>query len=425
MSTDSTGTQWTYKALRHTPFRSYFISMAFKRLSADEARTDTDEQYEIEITKEMQKGFAGHLKPDTFRAVYMRLDDKTDPLDFYAKAATCDVIHNKPGKPKRGDEWRLIYDINPVTERMFPGDALFLVLTRSRNLLFFVTGEYSSAEEQLFRFFRLHAHEISHVSDDCSHVPEPMTDGDRFYLESLDIVGLGAIPDREPPLERVNELFPSTRELSRMARTSLPQIKARENPDAALYTWVERETSLFKHLEAQFLSKHLQRGFMNDDTADIDGFLQLAKSTFDLRNARKGASLVSHIGAILDAFDLRYVRHYIHKAMTEYGYMPDFLFSSAKVKSSKSPGDIGLTLLDATSTCKDRLEHLLLECAKIPDMYLLTFESNISEDQTKRMRSANISLVAPADLHPMFSDTQRQWLWSLQDFVEMLTDKQK
>ena len=406
--------------MTHTQFNNLFVGVAFKRLSDVDAGRGTSRQHEVGITKAMRKGFLAQLKADTFQTTYVRLDDETDPVTIRSSATHYDV---RRSKPKREEEWRLYYNTNPATELMRPGDALFLILTKKRELLFIVAGEASEAEQQLFRLFRIQPHDQSQTSREFSSQEAALNFADQHFLKCLDIVEVEN-PDEEYLGDLVMDFedeFPSGQELSSIARKSLPQIEARENPDTALYAWLERETSLFKLLETKFLSRKLRPGFVKDGTADVNGFLWLAKSTLNRRNARMGRSLENHIQAVLDAFDLRYVRN----ALTEDRHRPDFLFPSAETYARGAQGDICLVMLGAKSTCRDRWRQVLTEAAKIPNKHLLTLETSISENQTTQMRNSNLSLVVPADLHSTFTEAQRQWLWSVRDFVEMVEDKQK
>ena len=54
---------------------------------------------------------------------------------------------------------------------------------------------------------------------------------------------------------------------------------------------------------------------------------------------------------------------------------------------------------------------------------LITLESPISTAQTNEMRSQNLQLVVPKSLHAPYKREQREWLMSVEEFVQMLRAK--
>src|SRR5690606_33489759 len=83
-----------------------------------------------------------------------------------------------------------------------------------------------------------------------------------FILESIGVVV-------EPPeatwldvmLERFGGSFPKTLEFSAFARGTLDGVNPREDPDAALMAWMEREEILFRTLERHLIAERLSQGF--------------------------------------------------------------------------------------------------------------------------------------------------------------------
>lgn len=71
------------------------------------------------------------------------------------------------------------------------------------------------------------------------------------------------------------------------------------------------------------------------------------------------------------------------------------------------------------------METNLAEASRIPVKHLLTLQSSISNEQTSEMKRQNVQLIVPANLHVSYTDLQRQWLWTLQDFITFVLDKQK
>jgi hypothetical protein len=55
---------------------------------------------------------------------------------------------------------------------------------------------------------------------------------------------------------------------------------------------------------------------------------------------------------------------------------------------------------------------------------LATLEPGISEFQTDEMKAHNLQLVIPTPIQETYSDSQRDWLLSLRDFVHHVRNQQ-
>ena len=49
---------------------------------------------------------------------------------------------------------------------------------------------------------------------------------------------------------------------------------------------------------------------------------------------------------------------------------------------------------------------------------------NKSKNQTNEMISRNLQLVVPASIHPTFTDSQRTWLYSVRNFLDVVQNRQ-
>ena len=405
--------------MKYGRYSDHFEGIAFKRLSDADTGRGTSRQHEIGITTAMREGFLARLAADAIETTYVRLDDESEPLTMAASATHYDA---RRSKSERDEEWRLYYKTNPVTERMTPGDALLLVQTKERKLLFFVAREASEAEQQLFRIFGTNAGEQPPASREFTDNDGKLNFGSWDFFKNLDILEQDQTDAKFPDslIGHFGIEFPPVCVLSRIARDSLPEIDARTNPDAALVDWLARETLLFEHIEAKFLAEQMGPEFVKDGKVKVKDFLNLAKATLNRRSCRRGWSLEYHIAAILDAFDLEYE----HQARTENGHKPDFLFPSADAYAGGVKGDICLVMLGAKSTCKDRWRQVLAEAEKIPNKHLLTLQDGISENQTAQMRASNLRLVVPTSIQSEYTPAQRKWLLSVQDFIDMVKCRQ-
>ena len=86
---------------------------------------------------------------------------------------------------------------------------------------------------------------------------------------------------------------------------------------------------------------------------------------------------------------------------------------------------LNLTMLGVKSTCKDRWRQVLTEAKRINKKHILTLESAISVNQTNEMKQAALQLVIPKEIHSTYRQDQRQWLITVNDFMKLVTDRQK
>ena len=82
-------------------------------------------------------------------------------------------------------------------------------------------------------------------------------------------------------------------------------------------------------------------------------------------------------------------------------------------------------MLGSKSTLKDRWRQVLSEAQRIREKHLLTLEPGISENQTSEMRAKQLRLVLPKSLHSTYRESQRGWLMSLGNFVELVKKRQQ
>ncbi len=81
-------------------------------------------------------------------------------------------------------------------------------------------------------------------------------------------------------------------------------------------------------------------------------------------------------------------------------------------------------MLGAKSTCKDRWRQVLSEANKISQKHLLTLQPSISVSQTSEMKDARLQLVVPEPIHNTYTSEQRDWLWTLSDFILEVRSRQ-
>lgn len=211
--------------------------------------------------------------------------------------------------------------------------------------------------------------------------------------------------------------FPKTRDFSAYARSTLAEVSALDDPDAALMAWMEREEILFRTLEKHLLADRLARGFVDDTEA----FLQFSLSVLNRRKSRVGLALENHLEVVFTQCGVRYER----AAATEGKTKPDFLFPGGKEYRESGFDSALLTMLGVKSTCKDRWRQVLAEARRIDDKHLLTLETAISKDQLQQMREHRLRLVVPRKLHSTYAPAQVAGLLDVRAFTRTVLDRQE
>lgn len=222
-------------------------------------------------------------------------------------------------------------------------------------------------------------------------------------------------------IERFGMSFPKTVEFSDLARLTLPEVSAVDDPDVALLAWLNHEEALFRRLEKRIVSERIQKGFFSDGVVDVDSFIQYSLGVQNRRKSRRGYSFENQLEAVFNAFDLRYSS----QVKTEKGKRPDFIFPGEKEYSDKNFNIDKLVMLAAKTTCKERWSQILPEAERITLKHLVTLEPSISIPQTTSMRQASVQLILPLQLHASYTTEQQRWLWSVANFVDMVKCTQK
>lgn len=407
-------------AIKRGHLGDYFEGVGVKRLSKVDTTPDSSNQHEIGTTKKMRDNFLGYEKRK-FDAVYVWLGEEQEGFSVDHWATYYD---SREQDETRTSEWRLYYPGSPVTEAMSEGDTLFLAKHVDGPLWFIIAPEGSTSEQQLFWLFGIRPEQgtsftYREVSDD-----EPKLDfAARFILEELGIEFEEPDADKlDTIIDRFGLIFPKTIEMSDLARLTMPEVRAEDDPDAALILWLDHEEAMFRRLERRIVSERLREGFVNGDETDVDGFLQFSLSVQNRRKSRMGHSLEHHLGAVFRAFSIQHDRGKV----TEHRHKPDFLFpDAAAYHAAPAEGLPELMMLGAKSSCKDRWRQVLAEAAKISRKHLLTLEPGISEFQTDQMKSSALQLIVPLPLHESYTQAQRAWLWNVSSFIAEVAQHQR
>lgn len=399
----------------------YFAGVAVKRLSMVETSPKGvgSNQHEFNSSRVL-KQLLGDQDRKGIPARFVWLGEEQEGL---SEDSTISWYDSRRKHPTRS-EFRLYYPSNAITEMMQEGDVFFLALRPDGSAMVIVTPAGSTIQNQLLWLFGLDGQpEFEFTFQPVSGDSDNQLDfAARYVLDELGIDLEEPEADRlDGLIERFGLKFPTTRVFSLLARTSLAGITAPDDPDAALMAWIEREELLFRRLERHIVAERLRNGFMApDDSADVDGFISFSLSVQNRRKSRVGQSLENHLEALFDQCKVRHARG----AETENRNKPDFLFPGiAEYRDAAFPA-ARLTMLASKSTLKDRWRQVLPEAQRIPDKHLFTLEPGISENQTTQMQAERLQLVIPRPLHETYRDSQRGWLMTLGEFVDLARQRQ-
>jgi hypothetical protein len=305
---------------------------------------------------------------------------------------------------------------------MREGDTLYLARSHKGELLFIVTPDKTSIQNQLNWLFGVDDQGRSDLFDiKTKELDYRLIDYTLGYI--LDEIGVAVQDSEEFLFDRIASGFkgamPGTRELAALTQKHSGGIDARRAPDETILRLMDFEERLFRALEKPALSERLSLGFGSGDNVDIEGFLQFSKSTLNRRKSRAGHALENHLEWIFQENAVRYER----SVETENRNKVDFLFpGSADYRDPGFPSEL-LSMLGVKTTLKDRWRQVLPEAHRIERKHLFTLQPSISENQTAQMAAAGIRLVIPAPIHASYSMQQQAGLIELKAFIAALAKK--
>ena len=252
---------------------------------------------------------------------YIYISGEQESFYSEGEASWYDTRHRDP---KRSAEWRVYYQSNDVTDVMEPGDQLVLAKRREDYLLFIVLAEDCGLVDRLLYLFGLDNQADLVALQDFTDADPELDFLNRLILEEI------GIEFEDPDANNLDTIiepfgleFPKTRVFSDLARQTLPEVSALDDPDWAIMSWLEHEEALFRRLEARIVAERIARGWTDTvGVPDVDGFISFSLSVQNRRKSRMGHSLENHLVAVFDAYELRYD---VQKK-TEKGKKPDFLF---------------------------------------------------------------------------------------------------
>ena len=388
----------------------YFDGVIAKRLSAVEANLEKSNQHEFNSVPAMKRIFG--TERQKFQTHFLYLDDENPPISDEGFLTWYDA---RERHPKRS-EYRLFFSTTSVSRAASAGDALFIGLRPDKSALVVIAPGTSTIASQLAWLFDVEVADLFCVTSEFTRNHIQLEFASKCILEHIGIeIDEQDTDYLEDMLTRFNGRFPSTKEFSAYARSTLHDINVLDNSDEVLMCWLEREEVLFRTLEKYLIQQRLDTGFHT-----VDEFIAYSLSVQNRRKSRVGQSLENHFEMILKGRNIRYDR----TKVTENRSKPDFIFPGITEYHDNSFNTSLLTMLGAKSTCKDRWRQVLAEADRIEHKHLLTLEAAISVHQTDEMVSKNLQLVVPKSIHKTYTLLQRDWLMDVNGFIDLLIQKQ-
>lgn len=398
------------------PLSDYFQGVGIKRLSPVEVQPASSNQHEFNGINEFR--YILGSEKNKFQAKFIYLpDDEEKAIEADGFMTWYDARENHMTRT----EYRLYYSGNEVLSSANAGDLVVVGKTPKNELAVIIAPYSSTSEKQLLWLFGMEEAGSKFTVKDFSGDKKDIGFAGRYILSSLGIETEETGPDfLDELLYRFGKHFPSTREFSEYARSTVKDVSPVEEPDKTLMSWLEREELLFKTLEKVIVKDQLKKGFGADGT-DVEEFIKLSLSIQNRRKARAGFAFENNLAVL---FTLNKI-HYSHGAVTERNNKPDFIFPGIKYYHDKSFDPCLLTMLGLKTTAKDRWRQVLSEASKIPHKHLITLEPAISRNQTEEMKANDLQLVIPAPLFGTYTNDQHKDLINLQMFIDQVRGKQE
>jgi len=257
---------------------TYFSGIAAKRLSAVEVDPITSNQHELNGVTGFRKIF-GDTKRDNIPTDFFYFDDLEENCRKAEGHLTWyDARENHPHRT----EYRLYYSCSEIIEQAKAGDLLVLGVRPSGNAMLLITRQATTAENQIMSLFNLdldsltdknyQVHKIKQATE-LDFISRMILDNLGIEVDESDVSFLNQLLEAFPP-KKYPSGFPRSDEFSAFARTTLPDITPRDDPDKAIFEWMDREEILFRTLEKHLVENRLRKGF----GVNVDAFLEYATS---------------------------------------------------------------------------------------------------------------------------------------------------
>lgn len=339
-----------------SPLSEYFTGVGIKRLSSVEIKPDTSNQHEFNGISNFKKIFGTEKRK--FNAKFIFISDEEDKLKEDTGILTWYDAREK--HPTR-TEYRLYYSGNEVLQSANSNDLVVVAQIDANNLAVIIAPGNSTSEKQLLWLFGQEELGREFIVKDLSSEKKDIGFAGRYIISSLGFEKEETVPDfLEDLLKKYGHKFPSTKEFSEYARSTVKDVSPIEAPDETLMSWLEREELLFKTLEKSIIKEQLEKGF-GDDKVDVDVFIKFSLSVQNRRKSRAGFAFENNLAVLFSMNKIEYS----HGAITERNNKPDFIFPGIRYYHDAAFNTELLTMLGLKTTAKDRWRQVLPEVKEL------------------------------------------------------------
>jgi hypothetical protein len=393
----------------------YFSGVGAKRLTA----VELGKQHEFQGVDDFREILGTPGEKIKLKTSFVWLSDEDTPEILESTVTWSDVRRDRPN---RSSEYHMYYPkiSEPIVWKASPGDLLVLARKSDESLCLMFAPMGSTSEHQLLWLFGI-------TEDDLFSTIVRKLDpssSQRMGVAAtilMDAVGIETAETDDGYLEEMKRRFPggfpTTAKFSAYARGTLPDVSPLDDPDGALLAWFKQEELLFRTFERHLVGERLAGGFMSGNVPDVDSFVSFSLSVQNRRKSRAGFALGNHVEAMLSAWKIRFKR----EARTETKSRPDFLFPGEEEYHDPEFQESSLFMLGVKTSCKDRWRQVLTEADRIGTKHLLTLEPGISAAQIAEIKTRNLRLVVPKELHTTYHPDHRDWLMGHSDFIELVS----
>jgi hypothetical protein len=99
---------------------------------------------------------------------------------------------------------------------------------------------------------------------------------------------------------------------------------------------------------------------------------------------------------------------------------PDFVVPHVEAYADETYPRDRVFVLAAKTTCKERWRQVLDEGPLVPRKHLITTQPGISSNQLRQMVRANVQLVVPKSLHPLYPEDCRGDLMTVEELFLLM-----
>lgn len=393
------------------------LRIAVKRLSAVEIDPEHSNQHEFHATRLRRELELPNTKTaGTLSCLILGHDEAGPILD----EADFTLYDSREGNSTRPSEWRLYYYSKLIPELTSPGDLL-LLYRHGPGLRALVARAGSQVERDLLEALALGD---TAIRRQFSFLDAPSPD----EREARGVVGQLAFPIESHDFYEVSDhaifgrsvregRLPTTREMATAAVDIVTRRGERlGDPDAYLSAALSAETDLYYGIEFAVQSARLST--LMKTQPSVTDVIDFAMAVQQSRRSRRGQSLQNHFAMVLRNGGIPHSA----QCRTEGGETPDFIIPSCDAYHDPAYAPDRLRMVACKSTAKERWRQVLHEAARIPEKYLLTLDTELTESTIIAMGSARVLAFLPrAILEDSYeSQPHRRSLGSVSDLMDHL-----